>query len=155
MNLPPCHAFIQFYSIEMDRIDRMFRYDPGHFDLTHEIMDLRGYPRRLLSCQLYQRSCDVGLGVPFNIVQYSILTHMIAQVTGHDAEEFIWTGGDVHIYNNHFVGLNEQLTRREHIFKSPTLSLNKNIKEIDDFTFDDFVINDYESHPTIKMAVST
>lgn len=127
MALPPCHCFFQFWSSEVNG-------------------------RRELSCHLYQRSCDVGLGVPFNIAQYSILIHMVAQVTGHVAREFIWTGGDTHIYINHIEQLNEQLTRDP--LPSPTLKLNSEIKEIDDFTFDDFSIENYESYPTIKMDVS-
>lgn len=129
MALPPCHAFFQFYS-----------------SVNPETGE------RELSSQLYQRSCDVGLGVPFNIVQYSILTHMIAQVTGHKAREFVWTGGDVHIYTNHIEALQEQLTRTP--YQSPYLELNPDVKEIDDFTYEDFKIVGYESHPTIKMEVS-
>lgn len=124
MALSPCHALFQFWS------------------------DGQGG----LSCHLYQRSCDVGLGVPFNIVQYSILTHMFAQVTGHIAKEFVWTGGDVHIYNNHIDRLREQVTRSP--YESPTLRLNPAVKEIDDFKYEDFEIVGYTSHPAIKMEVS-
>lgn len=152
MNLPPCHAFFQFWSRELSRTERMIIEGSGHFDITHEILDMRGVPKRALRCHLYQRSCDVGLGVPFNIVQYSILTHMIAQVTGHVAEEFVWTGGDTHIYNNHIEQLQGQLEREP--YASPTLKLNPEIAEIDDFTVDDFEIVGYNSHPTIKMDVS-
>lgn len=122
--LPPCHAMFQFWTDGKDE----------------------------LRCHLYQRSCDVGLGVPFNIVQYSILTHMIAHVTGFKAREFVWTGGDVHIYNNHIEALEQQMDCKP--YPSPTLKLNPDVKEIDHFTFDDFEIVGYESHPTIKMAVS-
>jgi thymidylate synthase len=122
--LPPCHAMFQFWAHDGK-----------------------------LKCQLYQRSCDIGLGVPFNIVQYSILTHMIAQVTGLEASEFIWTGGDCHIYNNHIDLLREQATRIPKA--SPTLSLNPDITNINDFTYDDFTINDYnDPYPAIKMEVS-
>lgn len=124
MALPPCHMAFQFWSANGK-----------------------------LRCHLYQRSCDVGLGVPFNVVQYSILTHMIAQVTGLEAEEFVWTGGDVHIYNNHIDMLREQITREA--YPSPTLSLNPEVKEIDDFTFEDIQIVGYDDfHPTIKMEVA-
>lgn len=123
MALPPCHAFFQFWSDGED-----------------------------LSCQLYQRSCDVGLGVPFNIAQYSILTRMIAQVVGLHPKEFIWSGGDVHIYTNHISALEEQLTRDP--YPSPYLNLNRQVDDIDKFTFEDFSITDYQSHPTIKMEVS-
>lgn len=123
MNLPPCHAFYQFWS-------------DGEY----------------LSCQLYQRSCDVGLGVPFNIVQYSILTRMVAQVTGLKPLEFVWTGGDVHVYNNHVEALTEQLTREP--YPTPRLHLNPVVKEIDHFKYEDFVFLGYQSHPTIKMDVA-
>ena len=124
MRLPPCHAFAQFWS------------------------DGCGG----LSLHLYQRSKDVGLGSPFNIVQYSILAHMFAHVTGHVAKEFVLTAGDVHIYNNHIDALKEQCTRES--YASPTLKLNPKIKEIDDFKFEDFEIVGYQHHPTIKMEVS-
>lgn len=124
MRLPPCHALFQFWS------------------------DGQGG----LSCHLYQRSGDVGIGIPFNIVQYSILTHMFAHVTGHVAKEFVWTGGDVHIYNNHVDALKEQITRTP--YESPTLILNSNVKEIDDFKFEDFQIVGYQHHPAVKMEVS-
>jgi len=123
MVLPPCHAFVQFWSDGKE-----------------------------LRCHLYQRSADVGLGVPFNIAQYSILTHMIAQVTGLVAREFVWTGGDIHIYNDHTEQLKEQLTRV--LYPSPTLRLKPDVKEINDFTINDFEIVNYESHPPIKMPVS-
>lgn len=124
MRLPPCHCLFQFWS------------------------DGQGG----LSLHLYQRSCDVGLGVPFNIVQYSIMAHMFAHVTGHVAKEFVWTGGDVHIYNNHVDIIKEQLTREP--YASPTLELPSSVKEIDEFKFEDFKIVGYQHHPAIKMEVS-
>lgn len=123
-SLPPCHAFFQFWS-------------NGSGELR---------------CHLYQRSCDVGLGVPFNIVQYSILTHMIAHVTGHTAVEFVWTGGDVHIYKNHIEQLKQQLQRTPHT--PPKLELNPNVTEINDFTYEDINIISYTHHPAIRMDVS-
>ena len=123
MRLPPCHLLFQFWANEGK-----------------------------LKCHLYQRSCDYFLGVPFNIVQYSILTHMIAQVTGHEASEFVWTGGDVHLYLNHLDQAREQLNRGP--FKSPMLALNEDVTEIDDFVYEDFGIIDYDCHPTIKAEVS-
>lgn len=122
--LPPCHAMFQFWS------------------------DGNGH----LKCHLYQRSADLFLGVPFNIVQYSILTHMIAHITNHEAVEFVWTGGDVHIYKNHIEQCKLQLSRDP--YPSPTLKLNSEVTEIDDFIFDDFEIENYTYHPTIKAAVS-
>lgn len=123
MALPPCHLLFQFW-----------------------------VGNGKLSCQLYQRSCDVGLGVPFNIVQYSILTRMIAHVTGLEPGEFIWTGGDVHIYKNHMSQLTEQVTRDP--YPSPQLELNPNVNNIDAFQYNDFKIINYNSHPRIKMEVS-
>lgn len=129
MALPPCHALFQFWSAP-----------------------LKGSDKRQLRCHLYQRSADVGLGVPFNIVQYSILTHMIAKVTNHVATEFVWTGGDVHIYNNHIEQLKGQ-TKRTY-FPSPTIKFDRDIESIDDFTYEDFVIEGYDCHPIIKMPVA-
>jgi thymidylate synthase len=129
MALPPCHAMFQFWSAPIE-----------------------GSDKRQLRCHLYQRSCDVGLGVPFNIVQYSILTHMIAKVTNHVATEFVWTGGDVHIYSNHVEQLEEQIKRT--YFPSPRIVFERDIQEIDDFTYEDFVIEGYDCHPTIKMPVA-
>ena len=145
MRLPPCHLLFQFWSRELNFKQRKML--AGTSDCTVEDI-----PERALSCHLYQRSCDVGLGVPFNIAQYSILVHMIAQVTNHVAEEFVWTGGDTHIYNNHIEELIQQMKRKPYI--SPMLKLNKDITEIDDFTFEDFEVVNYKYHPTIKMEVS-
>lgn len=125
MALPPCHAFIQFW-VDNDNN---------------------------LSCHLYQRSADIFLGVPFNIAQYSILTHMIAHVTGLKAKEFIWTGGDVHLYNNHTEQCAEQLKREA--FDPPKLYLNPGVNDIDDFSFSDLRISEYQHHGAIKAPVST
>ena len=131
MALPPCHALFQFWSAPLE-----------------------GFNKRQLKCHLYQRSCDVGLGVPFNVVQYSILAHMIAHITDHIATEFVWTGGDTHIYNNHIDKLTEQVSRKP-VYPSPRLALNENVKEIDDFKYEDFQIVGYDKyHDTIKMEVS-
>lgn len=123
MRLPPCHLLFQFY-----------------------------VANNKLSCNMYQRSVDSGLGLPFNIVQYSILTHMFAQVTNLEPGEFIWNGGDVHIYVNHIDQLKEQVTREP--YPSPRLKLNPEVKEIDDFKFEDFDIIDYKHHPLIRMEVA-
>ena len=121
--LPPCHAFFQFY-----------------------VSDGK------LSCQLYQRSADIFLGVPFNIASYALLTMMIAQVCDLEPGEFIHTFGDAHIYNNHFEQLELQLTREPKPL--PKMILNPNIKNIFDFDFDDFTLEGYEPHPIIKGTVA-
>lgn len=125
MALPPCHAFMQFY-VSADK--------------------------KYLSCQLYQRSADVFLGVPFNIASYSLFTHMIAQVCGYEAKEFVHTFGDVHIYTDHFEQIETQLSREPR--KLPTLKMNPEAKSIYDFKFEDFEIVDYDPHPAIKGKVS-
>ena len=123
MKLPPCHAFYQFYVAEGK-----------------------------LSCQLYQRSADVFLGVPFNIASYALLVLMMAQVTGLEPGEFIWTGGDTHLYLNHLEQAQLQLTRAPHAL--PTMRLNPDVKDIFDFTFEDFKLENYVSHPGIKAVVA-
>ena len=121
--LPPCHAFFQFHVINGK-----------------------------LSCQLYQRSADIFLGVPFNIASYSLLTIMIAQVCDLKLGDFIHTFGDAHIYSNHFEQMKLQLTREPR--KLPTLKVNKKIKSIFDFKFQDFTLEDYNPHPHIKGKVA-
>lgn len=122
MALMPCHAFFQFY-----------------------VADGK------LSCQLYQRSADLFLGVPFNIASYALLTHMVAQQVGLEVGDFIWTGGDCHIYNDHTAQVTEQLTRTPYPF--PTLKL-KGAPSIFEYTFDDIGIENYDHHPAIAGKVS-
>ncbi len=121
--LPPCHAFFQFY-----------------------VADGK------LSCQLYQRSADIFLGVPFNIASYALFTMMVAQVCGLGYGDFIHTFGDAHIYNNHFEQVELQLSREPRPL--PKMILNPEIKDIFDFTFEDFTLVDYDPHPAIKGQVS-
>ncbi|RAJ05050.1 thymidylate synthase [Chitinophaga skermanii] len=105
-----------------------------------------------LDCQLYQRSADVFLGVPFNIASYALLTMMIAQVCDLEPGEFIHTFGDVHLYNNHVEQANEQLSRQP--FSLPTMKINPAVKDIFSFQFEDFVLEDYQAHPSIKAPVA-
>lgn len=123
MKLPPCHAFFQFY-VAQDR----------------------------LSCQLYQRSADVFLGVPFNIASYAALLMMVAQVTGLEPFEFVHTLGDAHLYSNHFEQAKLQLQRDPRPL--PQLKLNPEVESIFDFRFEDFKLSDYDPHPHIKAAVA-
>lgn len=123
MNLPPCHLLFQFYVNE------------GR-----------------LSCQLYQRSADIFLGVPFNIASYALLTIMVAQVTGLMPGDFVHTFGDAHIYNNHLEQVNLQISRTP--FTLPQMKINPDVKSIFDFKYDDFELINYQSHPHIKGEVS-
>ncbi|HIJ10784.1 TPA: thymidylate synthase [Candidatus Woesearchaeota archaeon] len=123
MALPPCHCLFQFY-----------------------VADGK------LSCQLYQRSCDVFLGVPFNIASYALLTMMIAQATNLELGEFVWTGGDVHLYLNHLDQTREQLQREPRAL--PTMKLNPTVTDLFAFTYDDFTLEGYEPHPPIRAPIS-
>lgn len=123
MALPPCHLLFQFF------------VDEGK-----------------LSCQLYQRSCDVFLGLPFNIASYALLTHMIAQQCDLDVGDFVWSGGDVHLYSNHDEQTTLQLTREP--YPLPTLRINRKPESINDYQFEDFELENYQSHALIKGRVA-
>lgn len=123
MALPPCHVLSQFYVEE-----------------------------NTLSCQLYQRSADMFLGVPFDIASYALLTHMIAHVLGMKVGKFIWVGGDTHIYLNHFEQVKEQLSRTP--YRGPTLYLNPEVKDLFDFKLEDIQLLNYNSHPAIKAPMA-
>lgn len=123
MALPPCHTFSQFY-----------------------------VRNGKLSCQMYQRSADFFLGVPFNIASYSLFTHMLAQVCGLEVGEFVHTFGDAHIYLNHLDAVNEQLQRTP--YDLPQLKINKEIKDIEKFTMNDFELINYKHHEAIKAPMA-
>ena len=123
MALTPCHCLFQFYVAQGK-----------------------------LSCQLYQRSCDVGLGLPFNIPSYSLLTLMLSQVCGLEPGEFVWSGGDVHIYLNHVDPLKEQLTRQPRPL--PTMTIKDRDQDIFHFRYDDFELLGYDPHPAIRMEIA-
>ena len=112
---------------------------------------LKGTPRKL-SCQLYQRSADIFLGVPFNIASYALLTHMLAQQCDLQVGDFIWTGGDCHIYSNHFDQVREQLSRQP--FAYPQLAIKRRPPSIFDYEFDDFEFVNYQHHAAIKAPVA-
>ena len=130
MALPPCHLLFQFYVA------------PGESPSS---------PGRL-SCQLYQRSCDIFLGVPFNIASYSLLTHMVAQQCDLDVGDFVWVGGDCHIYSNHFEQVREQLAREPRPY--PKLVIRRRPASLFEYRFEDFDFEGYEPHPHIKAPVA-
>ncbi|MGE0494968.1 MAG: thymidylate synthase [Vulcanimicrobiota bacterium] len=123
MALPPCHAFFQFYVAEGK-----------------------------LSCQLYQRSADVFLGVPFNIASYALLTMMMAQVTGLKPGDFVHTLGDAHLYTNHFTQVDEQLKRKP--FPLPTMKIDPSVQSIDDFRYEHFELVNYQHHPALRAPIA-
>ena len=130
MALPPCHAFFQFYVAPAT--------EPGG--------------KGKLSCQLYQRSADIFLGVPFNIASYALLTHMLAQQCDLDVGDFIWTGGDCHIYSNHTEQVDLQLSRTPNPY--PVLNIKRKPASIFDYAYEDFEVLDYLHHPAIKAPVA-
>ena len=130
MALMPCHAFFQFYVAPPQ--------EPGG--------------RGTLSCQLYQRSADIFLGVPFNIASYALLTHMVAQQCDLDVGDFIWTGGDCHIYSNHYEQVTTQLARTPYAY--PTLRIKRKPASIFEYEYEDFEVLDYQCHPAIKAPVA-
>jgi len=123
--LPPCHCLFQFF-----------------------VADGK------LSCQLYQRSCDTFLGVPFNIASYALLTMIVAQICNLEVGEFVWTGGDTHLYSNHLEQVKEQLSRSNDIRPMPKIKINKDKKELEDFEIEDFELIDYNPHPSIKAPIA-
>lgn len=159
MALPPCHYCCQFYTKEMTFNERKTWFIKNvrctELDnITNEYMDEFNVPKRKLSCMWMQRSVDGFLGFPFNLLSYSVLAHMIAQCVNMDVDEIIFTGGDIHIYENQIPALKEQLSRSPYKYTLPHLELNPNIKDIEDFKYEDINIVGYESYSTIKAPLS-
>jgi thymidylate synthase len=155
MALPPCHCLFQFYvrPLTVDQRAKMVGLGlvRGTPEAQHAALDEAGAPRNALDCQLYQRSADVFLGVPFNIASYSLLTMMLAQQCGYVPGEFIHTFGDVHLYHNHFDQANEQLARQP---KAPPIMTIKAAPDIFSYRFEDFELSEYDPHPAIKAPVA-
>ena len=161
--LPPCHVLFHF-NTEVMTLDE--RYEHAHKavsrcgpetqesiqEINHKALDDAGVPRRKLNCLLYQRSCDLFLGVPFNIASYALLTHMVAHCVGMVPGEFIHTYGDLHLYVNHVEQARLQATRDP--YPSPTLALNLAKRDLLNFNYDDIQLIGYQSHPTIKAQVA-
>lgn len=164
MALAPCHSFFQFYTRELTLYERALaakekgtedyylNLNEKHQEQLHYEFDELAVPRRGLSCQLYQRSADVFLGVPFNIASYALLTEMIAQQVNMVAEEFVWTGGDTHLYSNHLEQARLQLSRDPHPL--PRLKIKRKPDSIFDYQFEDFEVEGYVSHDAIKAPVA-
>lgn len=173
MALAPCHAFFQFYSRELETDERWdWIFDNGFSDEHDDLVDLlnkgnnsrdmfeserwawmdKRAPKRVLSCQLYQRSADIFLGVPFNIASYSLLMHMVAQQVGMSVGDFVWTSGDAHLYSNHVDQAKLQLSRAPK--RLPKLVIKRKPESIFDYKFEDFEVEGYDPHPAIKAPVA-
>ncbi|ANZ48813.1 thymidylate synthase [Erwinia phage vB_EamM_ChrisDB] len=164
MALAPCHSFFQFYTRELSLEERLL-YVHDHVDFYEDWagsgltqtdaeawLDANNMPKRELSCQLYQRSADMFLGVPFNIASYALLIHMVAQQVNMTVGDFVWTGGDVHIYSNHEEQVRLQLSRDPRPL--PKLKILRKPDSIFDYKFEDFELTGYEPHPAIKAPVA-
>ncbi len=145
MALPPCHCLVQFYVANGEAV--MSKQKP-----RRKVITLMLFFAGELSCQLYQRSADMGLGVPFNVASYALLTHMIAHVTGLQAGDFVHTLGDAHVYSNHVEPLKEQLERQPRPF--PKLSFKRKVADIEDFAFEDIEVSGYDPHGKISMEMA-
>ena len=162
--LPPCHVLFHF-NTEVMTLDERYEHAPNKAvarcgpetresiqEINHKALDDAGVPRRKLNCLLYQRSCDLFLGVPFNIASYALLTHMVAHCVGMAPGEFIHTYGDLHLYVNHVEQARLQATRDP--YPSPTLALNLAKRDLFHFNYDDIQLIGYNSHPAIKAEVA-
>ena len=176
MALPPCHFCCQFYTKKMTEEERWNYFEAhmlekdneeGRYNLSVSrgenyikgslvaYLDRMNVPSRKLSCMWHQRSVDVLLGLPFNIMSYAVLTHMIAQCANMDVDELIFDGGDVHVYENQIeTYLSTQKLNHPKLYSLPTLVLNKDIKNISDFTYDDIKIDGYQSYSKISYPLS-
>ena len=175
MALPPCHYCCQFYTKKMTEAERWSYFEnymlepddeEGNFNLYTfkddryidgsllPYLDRMGVPTRKLSCMWNQHSVDCGLGLGFNIMSYGLLTYMVAQCVNMDVDELIFNGGDVHVYENHIEQLMEQINRNPYKYALPKLILNPNVKDINEFKYEDIEIEGYKSYPTIKMPRS-
>ena len=162
MALPPCHCLFQFYvepaAPQVDKLEVDKLISPDGDGVTGHPINLSTYQpinhesRGRLSCQLYQRSADIFLGVPFNIASYALLTMMMAQVCGLEPGEFVHTFGDAHIYKNHLDQVRLQLSREPRPL--PTMRINPEVKDIFGFRYEDFTLENYDPHPHIKGEVS-
>lgn len=168
MKLMPCHSLFQFYVTDLTIEERMVwaaknvrNYGMCFYtglsekeeeQAEHTRHDELGVPRQRLSCQLYQRSCDVFLGLPFNVASYAILTHMFAQQLNMTVGDFVWTGGDTHLYKTHAEQVEKQLARTWR--EMPKLKFARKPNSIFDYKFDDFIIENYDPHPGIKAPVA-
>lgn len=155
--LPSCHTLFQFHAEELSLDERLEKYphlishdeDPIEIE---KVLDIFLAPKYKLSCSMYQRSADTVLGVPFNIASYSLLTMMVAQCVNMDVGEFVWVGGDTHIYNNHLKPLKEYMNNPVH--ELPRIVLNPKVDNIFDFTFEDIVLKRYNSNEPISFKIS-
>jgi thymidylate synthase len=164
MALPPCHSFFQFWTRELSVTERQLwlaEHEPEiarefgrkiGYGITHGHLDGADVPRRGLSCQLYQRSADLFLGVPYNIASYALLTHMIGLLVNMQPLEFVWTGGDVHLYENHMDQVVELKFRNS--FPLPKLIIKRQVEHIDDFKLEDLDVVNYRSHSALKAPVA-
>lgn len=168
--LPPCHTLFQFFVDELTSDELLDSLKPHLTTFQLSVVDYNGdgeenrrksiakkctelgIPTRRLSCQLYARSQDIFLGTPFNIASYALLLMMVAQVTNTVPHEFIWTGGDCHIYTNHMLQVQTQLARE--CKPLPVMKLNPDVKNIFDFKYEDFTLTNYDPHPAIKAPVA-
>jgi len=153
MLLPPCHMMFQFNTYKMTSKERVESYKlSDNIYPNNKTMDENSFPTRKLSVQVYQRSMDCYLGNPFNVAEYALLLHMVAQVVNMIPNELVYTIGDAHLYNNS-IKASQTIIKRDS-YPLPKLRLNKNIKSIYDFRYEDIIIENYKSHPNIKVDVA-